>query len=136
MHESEASLDHESLDCVSRTSTTNPFDLWSWSGLKSRINRLLLTAGSFYTYFLYALTFLCFFSCNSMPHRGCSALNYIYHELFLLNYFILFESISIFVYILQQILQNTDKHWNQWKQNVLDNFFQKFVSFFLKHFEN
>ena len=50
-------------------------------GFKSRINRHLLTAGSFETdclyaacCFLYALIFLYFFSCNSKPRSGCSAL--------------------------------------------------------------
>ena len=41
------------------------------NGFKSRINRHLLTAGSF---FLHVSTFMGFFSCNSMPRSGCSAL--------------------------------------------------------------
>ena len=47
------------------------FDL---NGFKSRINRYFSTVGSFWTDFLYALTFLCFFSCNAMPRSGCSVL--------------------------------------------------------------
>ena len=43
-------------------------------GFDSRINKYLSTVASFLTDFLYALIFLCFFSCNSMPLGGCSAL--------------------------------------------------------------
>ena len=45
------------------------------NGFKSRINRHLLTVGSFKRDFMYALIFLCFFSCNSMPCSNCSALH-------------------------------------------------------------
>ena len=38
-------------------------------GFKSRINRHVLTVGSFET------SFWCFFSCDSMPRSGCSALH-------------------------------------------------------------
>ena len=47
------------------------------NGFKSRINRHLLTAGSF---FLHVSTFMCFFSCNSMPRSGCSALHGVNHN--------------------------------------------------------
>ena len=51
------------------------FDLRS-SGFKSRINRHLLTVGSFIADFLYSLTFVYFFVfCNSMPRSGYSALH-------------------------------------------------------------
>ena len=52
--------------------------IYDFSGFKSRINRYLLTVVSFQTDFLYSLTFMSFFSCNSMPHSaytGCSALH-------------------------------------------------------------
>ena len=46
------------------------------SGFKSRINRHLLTVGSFETDFLEpVIFFVLFFSCNSMPRSGCSALH-------------------------------------------------------------
>ena len=44
------------------------------NGFKSRFNTHLLTVGSFATDLLYALIFLCFFFCNSMPCSGCLAL--------------------------------------------------------------
>ena len=51
------------------------FDLRS-SGFKFRINRHLLTVGSFEADFLYSLTLVYFFVfCNSMPRSGYSALH-------------------------------------------------------------
>ena len=44
------------------------------NGFKSRFNTHVLTVGSFATDLLYALIFLCFFFCNSMPCSGCLAL--------------------------------------------------------------
>ena len=44
------------------------------NGFKSRINMYLLFVGSFETDFVYVLIFCTSFSCNSMPHSGCSAL--------------------------------------------------------------
>ena len=44
---------------------------YTLNGFKSRINRLLLTAGSFERDFLYTLIFCDCFSCNSMP---CSSM--------------------------------------------------------------
>ena len=41
------------------------------SGFKSRINRHLVTVGSFQTNFLYVLIFCASSSCNSMPRRAC-----------------------------------------------------------------
>ena len=49
---------------------------YNLNGLKSRINRHLLTEDSFQRDFLDALIFLCFFFfCNSMPRSGCSVLD-------------------------------------------------------------
>ena len=53
------------------------------NGFKCRINRHLLTVGSFWRDFLCALIFFATFSCNSMPCSGSSALcevkpNFIY----------------------------------------------------------
>ena len=45
------------------------------NGFKSRTNRHLLTVGSFSADFLYALTFLYFSSCTSIPCGGCLALH-------------------------------------------------------------
>ena len=47
---------------------------YNLNGFKSRINRHLLTVGSSLRDFLYALIFMCFFSCNSMLCSGCSVL--------------------------------------------------------------
>ena len=46
------------------------------NGFKSGINRHLLTVGSFWTGFLYASVFLCFFSCDFMPCKGCFSLEW------------------------------------------------------------
>ena len=46
------------------------------SGFKSRINRHLLIVGSFLTEIpVFFNLFVLFFSCNSMPHSGCSILH-------------------------------------------------------------
>ena len=45
------------------------------NGFKFRFNRHLLSVGSFHTGFLCALIFFVPFSCNSIPHSGCSALH-------------------------------------------------------------
>ena len=51
--------------CTSRLWNSLPTECfpltYDFSGFKSRINRHLLTVGSFYTDFLYTLIFLCFF---------------------------------------------------------------------------
>ena len=49
--------------------------VYDLNGFKSRINRHLLTLGSFKTYFLYALIFFASFSCNCMPRSVCSTLH-------------------------------------------------------------
>ena len=75
-------------------------------GFKSRINRHLLTAGSFETdclyaacCFLYALIFLYFFSCNSKPRSGCSALYGVNPNLKKRQVFCLAFCFHIYVYI-------------------------------------
>ena len=45
------------------------------NGLKSGINRHLLSVGYFKTNFVYALFFCTSFLCDSILHSGCSALH-------------------------------------------------------------
>ena len=56
---------NSSFPCTARLWNYLPIEsfllTYPLNGFKSQINRLLLTAGSFWTNFLYALNFLCFF---------------------------------------------------------------------------
>ena len=61
-----------SLRIVRLISSNTKDDL---SGFKFRINRHLLTVGSFQADFLHGLIFCATFSCNSMPRGVCSALH-------------------------------------------------------------